>query len=173
MLKHWKVTIRNFTPINKTFCGLFKLCSSWCNGIEVIGRWACRMSWWRHQMEIFSAFLAIYAENSQVTGEFSTQRPVTRSFGVFFDARLNKRLSKQSWVWWFETLTRSLWRHCNVFTSSDITGVSRRPNDPNEDLRAGSRYQGQGQVITCIYLGYLLLSHMSSNGSVKGIYFAV
>ena len=31
-----------------------------------------------------------------------------------FDQRLNKRLSKQSWGWWFETLSRSLWRHCNV-----------------------------------------------------------
>ena len=31
----------------------------------------------------------------------------------FFDLRLNKRLSKQSWGWWFETLSRSLWRHRN------------------------------------------------------------
>ena len=46
-------------------------------------------------------------------GEFPTQRPVTRSFDVFFDLRPNKRLSKQSWGWWFETLSRSLWRHCN------------------------------------------------------------
>ena len=37
-------------------------------------------------------------------GEFPTQRPVTRSFDVFFDLRLNKRLSKQPWGWWFETL---------------------------------------------------------------------
>ena len=44
----------------------------------------------------------------------SAQRPVTRSFGVFFDLRLNKRLSKQSWCWWFETLSRPLWRHCNA-----------------------------------------------------------
>ena len=36
-------------------------------------------------------------------GEFPTQRPVTRSFDVFFDLRLNKRLSKQPWGWWFET----------------------------------------------------------------------
>ena len=43
-----------------------------------------------------------------------TQRPVTRSFDVSFDLRLNKRLSKQSWGWWFETLSRPLWRHCNV-----------------------------------------------------------
>ena len=31
---------------------------------------------------------------------------------VFFVLRLNKRLSKQSWGWWFETPLRSLWRHC-------------------------------------------------------------
>ena len=43
-----------------------------------------------------------------------TQRPVTRSFDVFFDLRLNRRLSKQSWGWWFETLSWSLWRHRNV-----------------------------------------------------------
>ena len=46
-------------------------------------------------------------------GEFPTQRPVTRSFDVFFDLRLNKPLNKQSWGWWFETLSRSLWRHRN------------------------------------------------------------
>ena len=46
-------------------------------------------------------------------GEFPTQRPVTRSFGVFFYLRPNKRLSKQPWGWWFETLSWSLWRHCN------------------------------------------------------------
>ena len=49
-------------------------------------------------------------------GEFLAQRPVTRSFDVFFDLRLNKRLSKQSWGWWFETLSCSLWRHRNVKT---------------------------------------------------------
>ena len=37
-------------------------------------------------------------------GEFPTRRPVTWSFDVFFDLRLNKRLSKQTWGWWFETL---------------------------------------------------------------------
>ena len=48
-----------------------------------------------------------------VTGEFPSQRPVTRSFDVFFDLRLNKLLSKQLWGWWFETPSRPLWRHCN------------------------------------------------------------
>ena len=40
--------------------------------------------------------------NLPVTGEFPAHRPVTRNFGVFFDLRLNKRLSKQSRRWWFE-----------------------------------------------------------------------
>ena len=50
---------------------------------------------------------------SPLPGEFPTQRPVTRSFDVFYDLRLNKRLSKQWWGWWFETQSRPLWRHRN------------------------------------------------------------
>ena len=69
---------------------------------------------WRHQMETFSALLALCEGNPLVTGGFLSQRPVTRSFDVFFDLHLNKRLSKQSWGWWFETLSYPLWRHCNV-----------------------------------------------------------
>ena len=53
-------------------------------------------------------------------GEFPAQRPVTRSFDVFSDLRLNKRLSKQPWSWWFETPPWSLWRHCNVIAAGDI-----------------------------------------------------
>ena len=64
-------------------------------------------------METFSALLAIYARNSQVHSEFPAQRPVTRSFHVFFHLRLNKPLSKQSRGWWFETLSYPLWRRCN------------------------------------------------------------
>ena len=71
-------------------------------------------SWWRHQIETFSALLALCARNSPVTGEFPPQRPVMRSFDVFFDLRPNKRLSKQSWGWCFQTPSCSLWRHCNA-----------------------------------------------------------
>ena len=62
-----------------------------------------RMPWWRHQMETFSALLAFRAGNSPVTREFPSQRPVTRSFDVFFDC-----------AWWIETTSRSLWRHYNA-----------------------------------------------------------
>ena len=70
-------------------------------------------TWWCHQMETFSALLAICAGNSPVTGEFPAQRPVTWSFDVFFDLRRNKPLSKQWWGWWFKMLSCPLWSHCN------------------------------------------------------------
>ena len=61
----------------------------------------------------------IFRVTGRLCGEFTchrwipTQRSVTQSFGVFFDLRLNKRLSKQSWDWWFQTPSSSLWRHLN------------------------------------------------------------
>ena len=57
-------------------------------------KWIASITWWHHQT--FSALLAICAGNSPVPGEFPAQRPVMRSFDIFFDLRLNKRLSKQS-----------------------------------------------------------------------------
>ena len=56
----------------------------------------------------FSSLLALFAGNSTVSGEFPSQRPVTLRFDVFFDARLNKELGKQSRRRWFETPSRSL-----------------------------------------------------------------
>ena len=79
------------------------------------------------QMETFSALLAIYAGHSPVPGEFPAQRPVTRRFGVFFDLRLNKRLSKQSWGWWFETLSRPLWRRRNDLPITGCLQMSQFP----------------------------------------------
>ena len=76
--------------------------------------------WWRHEMETFSALLAICAGNSPAIGEFPTQRPVTRNFDVFLDLRLNKRLSKQPWGCWFETLSWSLWRQRNAYRGFEL-----------------------------------------------------
>ena len=115
----------------------------WCSVIHKLARrtltmpWQARnhMPWWRPQMETFSALLALCKMTlskgniSHVTGhlcrEFTgprSQRPVTRSFDVFFDLRLNKRLSKQWWGWWFETLPRPLWRHSSGSGNSPVTG---------------------------------------------------
>ena len=41
-------------------------------------------TWWRHQMETFSAVMAICAGYARVSVEYPAQRPVTRSFYVFF-----------------------------------------------------------------------------------------
>ena len=76
--------------------------------------------------KLFSALLAICAGNSPVPGEFPAQKPVTQSFDISFDPRLNKRLRKQSWGWWFEMLSRPLWRHRNV-ESKDICDIFWSP----------------------------------------------
>ena len=90
----------------------------------------CIRSWWRHQMETFSMLLAICAGNSPVAGELHAQRPLTRSFHVFLDLCLNIPLSKQSWGWWFETLSRPLRRHCNIEDDASLT-ILRNVSDLN------------------------------------------
>ena len=64
-------------------------------------------------MGTFSILLALCAGNSLVTDEFPSQRPVTQSFDVLFNLRLNERLNKQPWGWWFESPSCPLWRHSN------------------------------------------------------------
>ena len=103
----------------------------------------CR-SWWRHQMETFSALLAISVGNSTVPGEFPTQRPVTRSFDVFLNLRLNKRLSKQSRGCWLETLSRPLWRHRNVVGENmNIIQKKHSAEPPCKVAFTGDRSSGQ------------------------------
>ena len=94
----------------------------WCCGVSKLRRDA----WWRHQMETFSGLLAFSGGYSPATGEFPSQRPVTRSFHVFFHLCLKKWLSKQSWGWWFETPPRSLWRHRNVFILENMAITSNK-----------------------------------------------
>ena len=95
--------------------------------------WNRIIPWWRHQMETCSAVLAICAGNSPVPGEFPTQRPMTRSFDVYFDLRLNQRLCKQSWGWWFETLLCPLWRHSNALHELYLLIIYYwKPNDTHD-----------------------------------------
>ena len=75
--------------------------------------WLSSIAWWRHQIKTFSALLAICTGNWPLPGELPAQRPVTRSFDVFFDLRPNKRLSKEWWGWWFEKPSWPLWRQCS------------------------------------------------------------
>ena len=79
------------------------VCGTTSHGLCSNASWKMfKFLWWRHQMETFSAFLALCEGNL----------PAARSFDVFFGP--NKRLSKQSRRWWSETPSRSSWRHCNV-----------------------------------------------------------
>ena len=66
-------------------------------------------------METLFVLLALCEGNPPVTGGHPSERPVARSFDVFFDLRLNKWLIKHSRRRWFETLSGSLWFHCHVF----------------------------------------------------------
>ena len=74
-------------------------------------------------------------------GDFPTQRPVTWGFDVFFDLRLNKRLSKQPWGWWFETPSWSLWRQCNLIRPE--SGFVKPWNHPAKWIHS---IQNGGQV---------------------------
>ena len=86
-----------FSLCRTTYFETYCLCGVWCRGLTTWLRWVGQLfAWWRHQMETFSALLAICAGNSPDPGEVPAQRPVTRSFDVFLDLRLNTQLSKQS-----------------------------------------------------------------------------
>ena len=95
----------------------------------------CKYMHWRllrfgHQNEIFvkpAALLSmmtssngnVFRVTGPLCGKFTGHRwiPLTvasdSELWCFFDMRLNKRLSKQPRLRWFETPSSSLWRHCN------------------------------------------------------------
>ena len=84
---------------------------------EIASRRLRRDTWWRHQMETFSALLALCAGNSPVPVN-SPHKGQWRGALMFFDLRPNKRFSKRPWGWWFETPSWSLWRQCNELHSN-------------------------------------------------------
>ena len=115
-----------------------------------------------------------------VTGEFPAQRPVTRSFDVFFDLRLNERLSKQSWGWWFETPLRPLWRYSNVLptTGAIVMATYGANNDDKRGVVAILVFQcmshelpGTGDVTTMIQwvydMGYIICGEQSTRKSIE------
>ena len=78
-----------------------------------------------------------FTGHCMVNGEFPSQKPVTRSFDIFFDLRLNKRSNELSWRRRFDTSSCSLWRHCSdmcrVKRLKD-TAISPRVNELNQNL---------------------------------------
>ena len=79
---------------------------------------------WHYTAMMTSSNGNIFRVTGTSCGEFTGHRwiPLTKASAAelwrFFDLLLNKRLSKQSWGWWFETPSCPLWRHCDVFNWS-------------------------------------------------------
>ena len=109
---------------------------------------------------IFRVTVPLWGEPS-VTGGSPSQRPVTRSFHVFFDFHLNKRLSKQSTRRWFENPSRSLWRHCNGNVMSEYLICTV---DLDDDLSFSilSRYMYKLFDKTYIYVAELNIGYSIS-----------
>ena len=118
----WWLSLRKYHPISTRDHG--KPCKNRCN------LWSHTCYNWFESWQVIHPLTRVYrmmtSSNGNIfrvtgplcgeftgPGEFPTQRPVTRSFDVFFDLRLNKRLSTQPRGWWFETPSWSLWRHRN------------------------------------------------------------
>ena len=112
---------------------------------------------WKH-------FLRYWPLVRGIPGEFPAQRPVTRSFDIFFNLRLNKRVSKQWWGWWPETLSRPLWRHCLCMITQGAT-----PRDMSKIDLYQNRTKHKKQIIFSniwdIYgmLRFLSVQHISYN----------
>ena len=112
---------------------LWKLC--WCSNMHIISlksqqhllgvpaarlrRHLIDMNVIFHRQAVFFSFMM-----TSWNGTISAL-PVTRSFDIFFDLHLKKRLSKQSWGWWFETPSRSLWRQCNALGKEETNGTEK------------------------------------------------
>ena len=106
-------------------------CAYWCpNDVHCIGRDGISMNHddiiKRKQFPRYWPF---------VKAMHRSQRPVTLSFDIFSDLR--KRLSKRSIRRWFDTPSRSLWRHCNVYW----------PNEPSSFwISPGNRWSLIGNI---------------------------
>ena len=71
----------------------------------------------------------IFRVTGHLYGEFPAQRPMARSLMFSVISALIKRLSKNSWGWWFETPSPSLWRHCNVILAFPLKDIWCKMSD--------------------------------------------
>ena len=110
-IKFWTTYTAKYDPPRKLRSADKQLLSQPLCRLKTYARWPSMMT--SSNGNIFRVTVHLCGEFTG-PGEFPTQRPVTRSFDVFFDLSLNKRLSKQSRGWWFQTQSRPLWRHCNA-----------------------------------------------------------
>ena len=109
--KHIHETSLGIKPLLTKFLRPYEISGNMLSGCVYLNKGSRHgdVTKWKH----FSALQALCEGNLPVTGEFLSQRPLTRSFDVFFDLRLNERLSKPSRSRWFETPLHPLWRQWN------------------------------------------------------------
>ena len=115
-------------------------------------RWPCN----RNSM-MMSPNGTIFRVTGHLCGEFTEHRWIPHikasvaELCVFFDLRLNKRLSKQSWGWWFETLLRPFWHHC-IMASNKKQQWHRIKNGSHFILCL------MALPLLCVYLKWTLMS---------------
>ena len=92
MLQYTEINLENSRWIHLA-------CNTWLLIADLISTWYMMTSSNRNIFRVTGHLCGEFTG----PGEIPAQRPVTRSFDVFFDLHLNKRFSKQSSAWWFET----------------------------------------------------------------------
>ena len=102
---------------NLTFESKNKIFLSW-HFVEMLPEIPTILSMWlcfvlSSSFDSSSADWLFFMMTSSIGNIFRVTGPVTRSFDIFFDLRLNKRLSKRPRHRWFGTSSPPLWRHCN------------------------------------------------------------
>ena len=127
-----------------------------------------------------SSYGNIFRVTGPLCGEFIGHWWIPQSKGsgaelwCFFYLRLIKRLSKQSWGWWFETSSCSLWRHWNIETPScSLWRHCNEKGTPYLDLTDElcfciyiyrERERGRERVVLTLNVKYV-------DGSAKKLYF--
>ena len=109
---YWISLIKKNLRVSLASQSMFHKCSDMSFTTGTHSNVFVHIAWWRHQMDAFSPLLVLCHRWIHPT----KARPVTRSFDVFFDLHLNKRLRTQLRCLWYQTPSRSLWCHCNYNT---------------------------------------------------------
>ena len=81
--------------------------------------------WYMNSRETINHDDVIKWKHFPLTGGYPSQRPVTRSFDVVYDERLNKRLSKPSKCRWFET-PENQWLYIHQLTTVNYQCLGKK-----------------------------------------------
>ena len=97
----------------------------------------------------------IFGVTGPLCREFDGHRWIPRTkvsyaeLWCFLYVRLKKRLSKQSWGWWFETPSRPLWRHYNVMWARLDSKVNHLMKIDAWTAKTSCRFKASNMIV-CI-----------------------